>query len=98
MQPTPRLEALLRAVEQLGDDEMRQLPLVLGNKLKALDHARAAELRDCIGARCDVIWPGEAEYFDATLVGVDKDAGLARISLSRNGPVWSVPPYAVRLD
>lgn len=98
MPPTARLQELLRAVEQLGDDEMRQLPLVLGDKLKALDQARAAELRDCIGARCDVIWPGEAEYFDATLVGVDEDAGLAQISLSRNGPVWSVPPYAVRLD
>jgi hypothetical protein len=98
MPPTARLQELLRAVEQLGDDEMRQLPLVLGDKLKALDQARAAELRDCIGARCDVIWPGEAEYFDATLIGVDEDAGLARISLSRNGPVWSVPPYAVRLD
>jgi hypothetical protein len=89
---------LLRAVEQLGDDEMRQLPLVLGKKLKALDQARAAELRDCIGARCDVIWPGEAEYFDATLVSVDEDVGVAQVSLSRHGPVWTVPPYAVRLD
>lgn len=95
---TPRLEALVQAIEQLDDDELRQLPLVLASKLKAMDQHRAAELRDHVGTRCDVIWPGEAEYFDATLVGIDVEAGLAQISLSRYGPVWSVPPYAVRLD
>jgi len=94
---TPRLDALVRAIEQLDDHEMRHLPLVLGDKLKTLDQHRAAELRDHVGARCDVIWPGEAEFFDATLVGVDEEGGLVHVSLSRAGTVWCVPPYAVRV-
>ncbi len=95
---TPRLDVLLRAIEELDDHEMRHLPRLLGNKLRALDRLRATELREYIGARCDVIWPGEAEFFDVTLVSIDEQAALARVSLSRSGPEWSVPPYAVRID
>jgi hypothetical protein len=93
---TPRLEAVLRAIELLSEEELRHLPLALGDKLKALDRARAMALKKHIGARCDVIWPGEAELFDATLVGVDEDAGVAHVTMSRDGPIWNVPPYTVR--
>lgn len=94
---TPRVAALRRAIEELNEAEMRQLLAALGQKPRALDRVRAAALRSHIGARCNVIWPGEAELFDATLVGIDEESGLVLISMSRDGPVWSVPPYTVRL-
>ncbi len=93
---TPRLEAVLRAIDLLDEEELRYLPLALGDKLKALDRARAMALKQRIGARCDVLWPGEAELFDATLVGVDEDAGVAQVTMARDGPIWNVPPYTVR--
>ena len=94
---TPRVAALLRAIEELNEEEMRELLAALGQKPRALDRVRAAALRNHIGARCNVTWPGEAELFDATLVGIDEESGLVLITMSRDGPVWSVPPYTVRL-
>lgn len=95
---SPPLQALLRAIENLDDNDMRCLPSALSEKQKALDRARAVRLKDHIGARCDVLWPGEKDLFDVTLVGVDVEAGLVQVSMSRSGPVWTAPPYAVRLS
>jgi len=93
-----RLKRLLHDIDKLNDDEMRYLPMVLGDVLMTLDRTRAAELENHLGARCDVIWPDEKDLFDVTLTGVDLKSGLVRISMSRDGPTWSVPPYTVRLS
>ena len=68
--PSKRLASLLAMFDELEDADMCLLPLLLGEKLKALERTRAAMLKDCIGARCDVIWSEKRDLFDVTLVGL----------------------------
>ncbi len=94
---TLRLNALLSMIEQLDEDEMRLLPSVLGNKLMEKDRGRARALKPHVGAQCNVDWPEQADLFAVRLVSVDEEKGIVQVSTTPGQPVWSVPPYCIRL-
>ncbi len=92
---SPRLMALIQLVHELTDDEMRVLPVVLGEALFAMERERVVVLRSHVGDRCDVIWPGQAEMFDVVLASVDIESAVAQIKRSGSGQGFDVPAYSV---
>lgn len=96
--PSKRLASLLAMIDELDDADMRLLPLLLGEKLTARERACAAMLQQYVGGRCSVLWPGEGELYDVTLIAVDVEKGLARVALRRDGPSLDVPPFTVDVD
>lgn len=80
-----------------NDDDMRPLPSALGNKLMKEDRTSARPLKGHDSAQCNVYWPEQADLLGVILVSVDDERGVVQVRTAPGTPVWSMPPYCVKL-
>lgn len=90
-----RLQALVRLLADLDEQEWRLLPLVLSEQILERERSRARALAARVGERCDVDWSGQAELWDVILAAVDVETGLVRVQRSPRDRGVEVPASCV---